>query len=428
MHQCDHSMRLTLEHVGPVHRSAPAKLQRERLLNLREIGNYLVRTLLNHGHNLVIGEASISDTDLDKINAQRLEILGACEFKNAAHGDGLSLPLALTKSHVVTWCFGELPIDEDTKPYFKIMGLATQATHAEDVAALLKFEGTKYDLHLSGEDRLAADLLRRAVTRGPSVYLKPNACAQGAAHASPSRVRWVEDTEELDKLMPINANGKSKYLCDTAFAKRMSIRIIHDDGSEVELSWRGALVYTYTQAMLVKTIKKLNSLLADVPGGKRKRGKRTERFVTAERLAKRAAKAAKSGSRPRTNTAQLHAAQAKLEAAISSKEHRTAQRDAARAKAHAYKHKLAIIKTKLQAFLAAAELEQVKTFVGNFTATKAKAGGDQHAKYAKLLTKVLDADVPSGAADAPSESEYDSDSESAASSGSDESSDDEDKD
>jgi hypothetical protein len=56
--------------------------------------------------------------------------------------------------------------------YFKIKGLATDSTHTEDVAELLKFEGTKYDSALPAPDREAANLLRRAVTLGPQAYIK----------------------------------------------------------------------------------------------------------------------------------------------------------------------------------------------------------------------------------------------------------------
>ena len=120
---------------------------------------------------MAVEEVSISDEKLAEINTARQQILGRCEFKDMADADMLSLPLTLTKAHVTTWCLGELPINEDTKPFFKIMGFATDSTHADDVADLLKFEGTKYDTSLSGDDRAAADLLRRAVTRGPQEYL-----------------------------------------------------------------------------------------------------------------------------------------------------------------------------------------------------------------------------------------------------------------
>ena len=140
---------------------------------MREVGNYLARVHLDHGNGMEIDETIISDQTLTEINTVRHQILGQCEFKDVTDTDMLSLPLTLTKAHVITWCLGELPINEFTKPYFKIMGLATDSTHADDVALLLKFEGTKYDTSLSGDDRAAADLLRRVITRGPQVYLKP---------------------------------------------------------------------------------------------------------------------------------------------------------------------------------------------------------------------------------------------------------------
>eukprot|EP00966_Prymnesium_polylepis_P059755 1386151-Prymnesium_polylepis.1 len=72
--------------------------------------------------------------------------------------------------------------------------------------------------------------------------------------------------------MATNEEGKSKYLCDTAFKHRIGLRIMRVDGSEVDLSRRGAIIYQYTQAKLVKSIVKFNALLPDM--AKRKRGKR----------------------------------------------------------------------------------------------------------------------------------------------------------
>ena len=120
-------------------RSEPAKLRRERQLNLRELGNHLARVRLDHCVDLAISETSVTDDTLTAINTERGQLFGQCEFKDAADGDVLSLPLTLTKAHITTWAFGELPISEDTKPFFKIVGLATESTHAEDVAALLTF-------------------------------------------------------------------------------------------------------------------------------------------------------------------------------------------------------------------------------------------------------------------------------------------------
>ena len=142
--------------------------------------------------------------------------------------------------------------------------------------------------------------------------------------------------------MATNEKGKSKYLCDTAFNHRIGIRIMRVDGSEVDLTRRGAIVYQYTHAKLVKSIVKFNALLADT--AKRKRGKAGERFPSAERIAKRAAKAARRGTRPRTNTAKVEAAMAKLAEVRTSRIHRTEQRDAARAKAQvARKQKIVAI-------------------------------------------------------------------------------------
>ena len=218
---------------------------------MREVGNYLARVHLDHGNGMEIDEISISDQKLTEINTARHQILGQCEFKDVADTDMLSLPLTLTKAHVITWCLGELPINEDTKPYFKIMGLATDSTHTDDVAALLKFEGTKYDTSLSGDDRAAADLLRRVITRGPQVYLKPAPQPEAVvspARASPRRPRWVEDSDVLDTLMAVKegSTDKSKYLCDNAFSNKKAITILHSDGSEVRLTPRGATSCTST--------------------------------------------------------------------------------------------------------------------------------------------------------------------------------------
>ena len=169
-----------------------------------------------------------------KAEVARQQILGRCEFKDMADADMLSLPLTLTKAHVTTWCLGELPINEDTKPYFKIMGFATDSTHVDDVADLLKFEGTKYDTSLSGDDRTAADLLRRAITRGPQEYLKPAPQREAAVtgpRASPGRARWVEDSETLDKLFVEKEPGKPKYLCDTAFGN-IVVRLMRGNSGE----------------------------------------------------------------------------------------------------------------------------------------------------------------------------------------------------
>ena len=363
---------------------------------------------------MAVEEVSISDEKLAEINTARQQILGRCEFKDMADADMLSLPLTLTKAHVTTWCLGELPIDEDTKPYFKIEGLATDSTHADDVANLLKFEGTKYDTSLSGDDRAAADLLRRAVTRGPQEYLKPAPQREAAAtapRASPGRARWVEDSEALDKLFVENERGKPKYLCDTAFGKRKAITILHTDGSEVKLTWRGALVYQYTQAKLKASIKKFNTLLA--ADAKRKRGRAQERFPTEEAQAKRAAKEAKRGTRPRTNTAQVTQANEKLTKALASKQHRTEQRDAARAKYHETKQRLAFIKRELEAGLGQFSATGVEKIISKMIKSKPRAGGDQKAKWIKLYLKALDAKLPASAVqEGPDESEYDDDSES----------------
>ena len=368
------------------HRSQPAKLQRERLLNLREIGNYLARVQLNHCDELQISEGCIPDAKLIEINETRKKVFEECEFGEET---GAPLPLVLTKSHLVTWCFGELPIAGDSKEFFKIKGFATESTRADDVAAFLKFEGTKYDKHLAPADREAADLLRRAVTRGPDVYVKP----REAPGASPTRHRHmmsmsVEDSELLDKLMATNEKGKSKYLCDTAFKHRMGIRIMGADGSEVDLTRRGAIIYQYTHAKLVKSIVKFNALLSAT--AKRKRGKAGERFPSAERLAKRAAKAARRGTRPRTNTAKVEAAQARLAEVCTSRIHRTEQRDAARAKAHARKLQIVAILDKLESMVGEYELDDLKQFVALLTKDKVSKGGNQYAKLIKLFRKKLE--------------------------------------
>ena len=394
-------------------RSEPAKLRRERQLNLRELGNHLARVRLDHCVDLAISETSVTDDTLTAINTERGQLFGQCEFKDAADGDVLSLPLTLTKAHITTWAFGELPISEDTKPFFKIAGLATESTHAEDVAALLTFDGGKYANSLSGDDRVAADLLRRAVTQGPAVYLKPAPGREGAspARASPGRARWVEDSDMLDKLMIEKEAGKSKYLCDGAFKKRKAITIIHSDGSEVKLTWRGAIVYQYTHAKLIKSIKKFNTLLA--PEAKRKRGRAAERFPTEATAAKRADKVAKKGSRPRTNTAKVKQAQQLLGEAQASKRHRTEQRNAARAKYHEAKQRMSFIKKLLEKALDAHNLSAVEGFVSKMLTGKPRSGGDQKAKWIKFFLKGLDKELPAQARrDGPDESEYDSDSES----------------
>eukprot|EP00966_Prymnesium_polylepis_P219765 5083517-Prymnesium_polylepis.1 len=68
----------------------------------------------------------------------------------------------MTKNHIVTWCFGEVEINEDHLEYFKLHNFVTEASHAEDVAQLLKWDGSKYDKHLPHPDRAAADLIRRS--------------------------------------------------------------------------------------------------------------------------------------------------------------------------------------------------------------------------------------------------------------------------
>ena len=224
----------------------------------------MARVQLNHCDELEIIEGSISDAKLIQINEMRKQVFDAREF-------GEALPLVLNKAHLVTWCFGELPITGDSKEFFKIKGFATESTRADDVAEFLKFGGTKYDKHLAPADREAADLLRRAITCGPDVYVK-HCDAPGASptrRRGPDRPMWVEDSELLDKLMATNEKGKSKYLCDTAFNHRIGIRIMRVDGSEVDLTRRGAIVYQYTHAKLVKSIVKFNALLADT--AKRKR-------------------------------------------------------------------------------------------------------------------------------------------------------------
>jgi hypothetical protein len=220
----------------------------------------------------------------------------------------------------------------------------------------------------------------------------------------------VEDAELLDKLMATNEKGKSKYLCDTAFNNRMGIRIMRADGSEVDLTWRGAIIYQYTHAKLVKSIVKFNALLPAT--AKRKRGKSGERFPSAERLAKRAAKAAWRGTRPRTNTAKVEAAQAKIAEVNASKIHRTLQqRNATRAKAHARKQQIVAILDKLESMMNEYELDDLKEFVALLTKDKVSKGGNQHAKLIKLFRKKFEA-IEVNEEDGLNESEYESDSES----------------
>ena len=72
----------------------------------------MARVQLNHCDELEISEGSISDAKLIQINEMRKQVFDACEF-------GEALPLVLNKAHLVTWCFGELPITGDSKEFFQ---------------------------------------------------------------------------------------------------------------------------------------------------------------------------------------------------------------------------------------------------------------------------------------------------------------------
>ena len=321
----------------------------------------------------------------------------------------MSLPQELSKAQLITWSFGEVPLDnDDALTYFSIKGLTTDATRADDVSQLLKFDGSKYDLHLPTADREAADLLRRSVTRGPPVYLK----REGATPTRGRQPGWIEDSELLDKLMVTKeGSDKSKYLDDDAFKHRtMGIDILLADGSKVTLTWRGAMLYKYTQAKLVQSVKKLNAMLP--ASAKRKRGKSKQRFPTQTRLAKRDAKAAKKGSRPRTNTAKVEAMKAELQEVKESREHRTEQRDEARTKSHARKQQLAAVKKWLgEKCFTDFDPADLKDLVdGIKPGEKLTRGGDQKKKAITLLLKRL-FDTDGGLPLEKDESEYDSDSE-----------------
>lgn len=154
------------------------KLQK-RLHNLRDIGNHLARIPLDHCVRMPISTDSICDEKLQAINTEREKLFSDCEFEQNA------LPMTLTKDHIVTWCFGEVEINEDHLEYFKLHDFVTDAAHLEDVAALLSWEGSKYDKHLSHADRAAADLIRRSVLRGPFVQESTCVRYQRFTHAHP---------------------------------------------------------------------------------------------------------------------------------------------------------------------------------------------------------------------------------------------------
>ena len=132
-----------------------------------------------------------------------------------------------------------------------------------------------------------------------------------------------------------NEKGKSKYLCDYAFESGRGGQVHAKDNQQVTLSSLGATLYNYTYAQLVKTIKKLNSLLP--AEAQRSKGRAKERWPSQTRVQQRAAKAAKKGSRPRTNTQRVKEAKEKLASMTESRIHRTQQRDASRDKAKARK-------------------------------------------------------------------------------------------
>ena len=141
----------------------------------------------------------------------------------------------------------------------------------------------------------------------------------------------MENAEINSVLIAKNERGKSKYLCDYALEAGLAGQFLARDNELVQLSALGAALYHYTFAQLVKTIKKLNSLLPKE--AQRAKGKAPERWPSAIRAEKRAAKAARKGSRPRTNTQKVEEANEKLKGAIKSRTHRTEQRDASREKA-----------------------------------------------------------------------------------------------
>ena len=73
----------------------------------------MARVQLNHCDELEIVEGSISDAKLIQINEMRKQVFDACEF-------GEALPLVLNKAHLVTWCFGELPITGNNKEFSRL--------------------------------------------------------------------------------------------------------------------------------------------------------------------------------------------------------------------------------------------------------------------------------------------------------------------
>ena len=98
---------------------------------------------------------------------------------------------------------------------------------------------------------------------------------------------------------------------------------------------------------------------------------------------------------------------------MASKQHRTEQRDAARAKYHVTKQRLAFIKRELEAGLGQFSAAGVEKIISKMVKTKPRPGGDQKAKWIKIFLKALDAKLPASAVqEGPDESEYDSDSES----------------
>jgi hypothetical protein len=169
-------------------------------------------------------------------------------------------------------------------------------------------------------------------------------------------------------------------------------------------------LYQYTQAKLVKSVKKFNALLPE--SAKRKRGKSKERFPTQTKRTKHAAKAAKKGSRPRTNTAKVEALTAELQELKGSRQHRTVQRDHARATSHVRKQRLAAIQKWLgEKCFSEYDTEELKELVVSIKkGEKPTRGGDQKKKSITLLLKCL-FDTKDGLPLEVDESEYDSDSE-----------------
>ena len=345
------------------------KERRERFLNVRELGNYLARASMgepyglgDHGVGVSESGVGVSEEMLAKVNQVRSQVLGQCEFSQDSapasqdgNGREWSLPMVLTRDHLVTWCLGEVPlVGDDAIEFYSVEGLATDAALIDDICEFLKFDGTKYDLHLAPTDRAAADLIRRAVTQGPRAYLKradaaprtPTRAAAGAAAGQPPV--WTEDAEAMAPLMvpAEGSSGKSKYFCNLAFKVKWGIRIAHN-GVEVDLTPRGALLYKLNFNKLKKSVRKFNALLQ--AGGKR--GKMPIRFVTSVQAAKLAEKNTKK-RRARTNTEKVKELASELSVMRSSRRHRTRQLGQARSQLAASKSRLSAIRAWLEATVA----------------------------------------------------------------------------